>query len=441
MIVRTDRNSDRLNSVPLKNYRPRAAFLSLPVFALRAMKGIFRSVLIGILAVATLQLGAQDLWRLDSVMTTWPVVKWAQEGRKPPKQRVFPAVITDGLYEKLQKDAEGFPVFADTTVAAFADLLGEQRREQLIAVLGLAEAYFPLIEKELASAGLPEQLKYLPMAVSAMNVRGGSRSGEAGLWMLTYPVAQRYGLHVDATIDERYDLRKSTRVAVRYLKDLFAKYQDWTVATTVFACGAANVERAIGRTGGTVDYRSMYPHFTKDHREVLPVFMAMIHLAVNAKKLGLQPARIDPFEETDTLTTDREFDLHELARMLEAPYAQLRFINPTFATDRIPQGRLLHLPAGGVERLRHALLVQTELIEAAAAVMEQPKDTIATPPEMEEIERKEKEPDFTIHTVRSGESLYVIAKRYPGISAQNLKDYNGISDVIRPGQKIKIPKR
>ena len=60
---------------------------------------------------------------------------------------------------------------------------------------------------------------------------------------------------------------------------------------------------------------------------------------------------------------------------------------------------------------------------------------------MEEIERKEKEPDFTIHTVRSGESLYVIAKRYPGISAQNLKDYNGISDVIRPGQKIKIPKR
>ena len=48
--------------------------------------------------------------------------------------------------------------------------------------------------------------------------------------------------------------------------------------------------------------------------------------------------------------------------------------------------------------------------------------------------------DYVIYTVKSGDSFYSIAKNYPGISAQNIMDYNGIdSSKIRPGMKIKIP--
>ena len=47
----------------------------------------------------------------------------------------------------------------------------------------------------------------------------------------------------------------------------------------------------------------------------------------------------------------------------------------------------------------------------------------------------------TVYTVRSGDSLYTIAKRYPGVSAENIKQYNGLSsDKIKAGQKLKIPK-
>lgn len=48
--------------------------------------------------------------------------------------------------------------------------------------------------------------------------------------------------------------------------------------------------------------------------------------------------------------------------------------------------------------------------------------------------------DYTIYTVKSGDSLYLIAKNYPGVSAQNIMDFNGISSKIKPGMKIKIPK-
>ncbi len=363
------------------------------------------------------------------------------QSKKVQKQRVFPAVVTEGLYAKLQADVKGFPVFADTTVAKFADLLGEQRREDLRVLLGMAEAYFPLIEEELATAGLPEPLKYLPMALSAMNPRAGTATGEAGLWMLTYPVAIKYGLTVNAVIDERYDVQMSTAAAISYLKDLHGKYHDWPLAVMVFSCGPANISRAIRKTGGAADYRSLYPHFTADHRDLMPLYMAMIHLTVNARKLGLHPLKIDPWEPVDTLTADQEFDLLQLSRMLEIPLKQLRYINATHTAGRILQGNVLRLPAGKTAALAHALLLQSELKETAGMVLEQPADTLATPPPMEEITRKEKEISFTTYTVRSGDSLYVIAKRYPGITAQTLKDFNKISDRIRPGQKIKIPKQ
>ncbi len=49
--------------------------------------------------------------------------------------------------------------------------------------------------------------------------------------------------------------------------------------------------------------------------------------------------------------------------------------------------------------------------------------------------------DYTIYTVKEGDSLYLIAKKYPGVSAQNIMDYNHISSSkIRPGMKLKIPK-
>lgn len=44
------------------------------------------------------------------------------------------------------------------------------------------------------------------------------------------------------------------------------------------------------------------------------------------------------------------------------------------------------------------------------------------------------------YTVKSGDSFYSIAKNYPGVSAKNIMDYNGIKSTnIKPGTVIKIP--
>lgn len=50
--------------------------------------------------------------------------------------------------------------------------------------------------------------------------------------------------------------------------------------------------------------------------------------------------------------------------------------------------------------------------------------------------------DYITYVVKSGDSFYSIAKNYPGISAQNIMDFNGLSSSkIKPGMTIKIPRK
>lgn len=50
--------------------------------------------------------------------------------------------------------------------------------------------------------------------------------------------------------------------------------------------------------------------------------------------------------------------------------------------------------------------------------------------------------NHTTYTVKSGDSFYSIAKNYPGVSAQDIMDFNGLSSSkIKPGMTIKIPKK
>lgn len=45
----------------------------------------------------------------------------------------------------------------------------------------------------------------------------------------------------------------------------------------------------------------------------------------------------------------------------------------------------------------------------------------------------------SVYIVKSGDSLYTIAKNYPGVSAQDIMNFNGIGSSIKPGMKLKIP--
>lgn len=496
---------------------PRASALFYELMrSIRRLLSLIASVVVATAAQA------QVTWRTDSLMNTWAVKQRMAEVGTNLGRGVVRAVDTENLYEDLRREAPGIPVFADSNVVLYADLYGEPLREHFRVLLGVSQVYFPMIEKELERQGLPEALKHLPMALSAMNTMAGSTNGRGGLWMLTYPVALRYGLSVTCDLDERHDDVKSTLAASRYLKDLHARYNDWGLAVMAFSCGPANVTRAQQRTGGATDYRSLYPHFTEGEQEVLPLLMAFIHLNANASALGLEPIEVMPWEPTDTLIATAELHLHTLAQVLQVPPVRLQANNPTRCAGFIPAGATFHLPRLMGERYaalrdsipkveaaltnapaptttdeglvsmmveksiryrvrsgdnlsniaaRHRVTVKqlkawnnlrsdrinagrTLLIKVKKREMvkpsepepqlpedESPVNQLPSPP-VEDRARQEVSPApaFVSYTVQSGDSLYGIARRFPGITAQRLMEVNGITAAIHPGQELKIPR-
>lgn len=103
----------------------------------------------------------------------------------------------------------------------------------------------------LESEGLGQEWIALALAESGGDARNVSKAGAAGLWQLMPATARRYGLRVDADIDERFDVEKSTRAAAKYIRrqlDAFDGNMLWAVAA--YNAGGMNLKRATGYRKG-----------------------------------------------------------------------------------------------------------------------------------------------------------------------------------------------
>ncbi|WP_297792101.1 lytic transglycosylase domain-containing protein [uncultured Eudoraea sp.] len=108
-----------------------------------------------------------------------------------------------------------------------------------------AHKYFPVIEPILAKNGIPDDFKYLAVAESGLqNVV--SHAGATGFWQIMKATGREYGLEVNANVDERYHLEKSTEVACRYLQKYKDKYGSWTLAAAAYNAGPGSINKYMG---------------------------------------------------------------------------------------------------------------------------------------------------------------------------------------------------
>lgn len=473
---------------------------------------------------ALLPAWAQEAWPVDSLIGTWPVRQRLEETKS--RDRASSNVATTTLYDELKRSTPALPVFIDPVVDGFVTRFSSTRRDHFRALLGASEEYLPMIETELAKRGMPNELKFLPMAISAMNPQAASNTGEAGLWMLTYPVAKRYGMQVTENIDERRDPVKSTAVAIRYLQDLHTQFGEWPKAVIAFTCGPANLSRAVRRNGGADDVRDMYSDISESHRDVLPRLIAFTYLSLKAEEADIQAITWRNQEPSDTLRFDSTLMITALTRVVGTRAGRFAALNPTLIGPVIHAGTPFILPhseaarfkdlafvvleaqstrprrpepttanADSVERLpdgREAILYRIEEGDCLSCIADKFKvgltelrgwndmkgdnidvgntllvyvppatrkvyegtvsstkadSTLVAAPAIIVPERakppaqRTMNSEYTWYTVKSGDSLYMIAKRYTGVSAEDLMRYNAIDAGIRPGQRIKIPKQ
>ncbi|MFH1351384.1 MAG: transglycosylase SLT domain-containing protein [Pseudomonadota bacterium] len=136
-------------------------------------------------------------------------------------------------------------------------LLSLWDRPQVILWLKRSHRYFPHIEEMLRKDGMPEDLKYLAIAESALRPHAGSKKGAMGFWQFMVASGRKHGLVINDRIDERRNLFASTGAAIKYLKGLHETFGSWTLAAAGYNMGEEGLMAEILEQE-TKDYYQLY---------------------------------------------------------------------------------------------------------------------------------------------------------------------------------------
>ena len=288
---------------------------------------------------------------------------------------------------------------------------------------------------------MPYELRYLPIIESALNPSARSRAGACGLWQFMLATGKMYGLESNSLVDERCDPIKATWAAARYLKDLYAIYQDWNLVIAAYNCGPGTINKAIRRAGGKTDYWEIYNFLPKETRGYVPAFIAANYVMTYYCKHNICPMETNIPDATDTVQVTKNLHFEQLADICSVSMEEIKSLNPQYKKNIIPgesKAQTLRLPMNYISTFIDS---QDTIYAHRSNELFKNRRTVAIPETRSTARRATTgNGKLTYHKIRSGETLGAIAGRY-GVTVKQLQSWNGLRNTnISAGKQLKIYK-
>lgn len=211
--------------------------------------------------------------------------------------------------------------------------------------------YFSIIEPILKSNGIPEDFKYLSVAESGFDTRAVSPAKAVGLWQLLESSAHENGLEINAEVDERYNVEKSTEVACRIFKSAYQKYKSWSLVAASYNGGRAGLDRQMANQKATSYYDLLFVEETS--RYVFRI-LALKMVMEDPEKYGfrIEKKQLYPVIETKTIEVKGPVkDWAAFAIEKGITYKTLKMFNPwlreTFLKNPTRKTYSLKIPEKG----------------------------------------------------------------------------------------------
>ena len=288
-------------------------------------------------------------------------------------------------------------------------------RPQVVLWIKRTPRYLPIIEKMLSENEMPDDLKYVAIAESALRPHVGSSKGAIGFWQFLEPTGQKYGLRINAEIDERRNIFASTLAAINYFKDLYQMLGSWTLAAAAFNMGELGLQAEIVSQKANDFYQLYLPLETQRY----------IFRIISAKIILSDPQRFG-FEFTDQdLYSPLSFDRIHVECFQDTPiYIVAQAANTHFKAikDLNPELRGYFLTAG-----MHSLLIPKGAANGFHARFK------------ELVQQWVAENQERVYVVKEGDNLTLIAERF-NVPLPALLIWNRLDGkkAIHPGDRIVI---
>ena len=288
-------------------------------------------------------------------------------------------------------------------------------RAQVILWLKRANRYFPVIEDALKKRGMPDDLKFLAVAESALRPHAGSRKGAMGFWQFMRATARKYGLQVDNDVDERRNIFHSTAAALAYLQFLYDDLGSWSLAAAGYNMGEGRLKSEM-TAQETKDYYNLY--LSLETQRYLFRIIAIKRILSAPEQFGfyLAPDELYPPLLVETISFDlkKETPIQAIARAANVYFKTIKDLNPQLRGHSLKKGDYVLLVPGG-----HAKVFAKNFPETTR-----------------QWQGKQKQ---RIYVVKKGDNLSAIAARF-NIPLASLYLWNPIKPggSIYPGDKLVV---
>ena len=410
---------------------------------------------------------------------------------------------TRTVAEDLRDTPHDIDIPLNDKVLRYVQMFSGRLKDYLEGGLGRGAHYLPMIQDVFRAEGIPLDLAYVPLIESAFKPNALSSAKARGMWQFMKGTGLENGLKTDWYIDERSDPEKATVAAAKYLKTLYKMFGDWHLALASYNGGPGRVQRAIKRSKKT-DFWSLTAttrYLPRETRDYVPLILAAVIIARNPEQYGLEVRPVgQPTYEAVSLPS--AVDLRRIAEWSGVPVQAIQDLNPELrrwttpvrATDyelKVPAGTadlvrigLLETAPESLAPLNHHTVKKGETLAsiskklkvsradlaeanylttraklptgaqliipreppllniAPAADLLVASNTIEAAPVPETVRRPAPQPAATsqVHRVKSGDTLFSIARRY-GLTVDQVRAQNKIrGSAIQVGQRLTIKK-
>ena len=356
----------------------------------------------------------------------------------------FPELLFNLRLDSLQKSV---PLDYNEHVQGYINIY-LNRKEQIGKMLGLSKYYFPIFEKVLMEAGLPNELKFLTVIESTLNPHAVSKSGAVGPWQFMYPTAKGYGLVMDSYVDERKDPVKASYAAAHYFLDAYKRIGDWLLTIAAFNCGTGAVTRAIAKSGGIPDFWRVRSFLPKETQNYVPAFIATVYAMNYYQNHGIEPRSPGFNIFTDVIQVNRNVSLNSVAKAANLDIKELLILNPSYKKQiingSVQDPKSLVIP--GVANDAYGALYdvlnglqngESEEILASAQNASAEESGQNNHMSASKSSLKRTETGYMNYIVKGGDTLSGIAEKFSGMTVSKIKALNGLTkSAINPGMKL-----